>query len=759
MGYSLTNIIDLVQEISAADSVALFQIFENDVSPVALCGPVKENKSYINSLISDIKDQKHLIFNEDYSPRIALKMNHKVCSFNTFESSFSPIKFFLIYLYKQKAEPLSKNSLKKLYLIIKDLLYTQNEESSAISPFAFFDNFDFGIMLTDKKGNRVFANKVLNGYFDQNQLVSRNNDITFFNELKEKQSFNKEILPEILTSPAEKTYKLIYLSKSKKEYNFLLTSKRVDDSTSGNIYIMMIFQDISTFVKKENFILETTKNIDSILYSSTLCGSKYFFISDALSRMLGFTKEEFETKKYFLLRRIDKKYFPGFKKFINDLRKGLNSIFEYPFLDKKGLLHYLRHSAIPIYENGQIVRVVGVINDITMQHKIRTELENAEEKFRILVETANDLIFNLNAYGYYVSVNSSGAVSMGYKTEDFIGRHFMDFIEEKNKSDIALAFQKILSSNEVVSFEAFFKDKYGKKVILEIQAQSLRVNNKLIGMVGFGRDITSRLNDENKLKDLNAKLVEANRIISIERDRAKQQLSVLEELNKLKNEFISNVSHELRTPLASIVGFAETIASDREMPAEMIYEFNDIILSEGKRLAKLINDVLDFSKLETVKDVLHKSEFNLAEVTLLAIESYTKAAEEKEIVITQEIPDSEVMMVGDKDRIAKVVSHLLSNAVKFTNQGGRITVSVQDFLEEVELIVSDTGIGIAEEELPKLFQKFHKVSRPGTQKPGAGFGLVVVKQIVDLHKGLLRVRSELNEGTTFIIRLPKKEGR
>jgi signal transduction histidine kinase len=248
-------------------------------------------------------------------------------------------------------------------------------------------------------------------------------------------------------------------------------------------------------------------------------------------------------------------------------------------------------------------------------------------------------------------------------------------------------------------------------------------------------------------------------MISIEQDRAKQQITVLEELNRLKNEFISNVSHELRTPLASIVGFAETIVSDEDLPREMIEEFSNIILSEGKRLAKLINDILDFSNLETEKDTLEKTEFDIILVLKNLAKKWSKSAEEEGLTFSTEIPEAEIKIRADKERISNAISNLLSNAVKFTNKGGRVTLLARDFLKEVEIIVSDTGIGIPKEDIPKLFQKFSKVGRTGTQIPGAGFGLAMVKQIVDLHDGLVKVSSELNKGSTFIVKLPKSSRR
>jgi len=108
-----------------------------------------------------------------------------------------------------------------------------------------------------------------------------------------------------------------------------------------------------------------------------------------------------------------------------------------------------------------------------------------------------------------------------------------------------------------------------------------------------------------------------------------------------------------------------------------------------------------------------------------------------------------------KNVLKKVLWNLIANSIKYTNPGGRISLIVQDFGKEVEIVVSDTGIGISEKDLPYLFQKFSKIQRPGTQIGGTGFGLVAVKQIVDLHKGFIKIRSELDKGTTFLIRLPK----
>ena len=211
-----------------------------------------------------------------------------------------------------------------------------------------------------------------------------------------------------------------------------------------------------------------------------------------------------------------------------------------------------------------------------------------------------------------------------------------------------------------------------------------------------------------------------------------------------------------RTPLASIVGFAETIASDPELSKDMIAEFNNIIYSEGKRLAKLINDILDFSKLESEKEPLEKSKFDVLTLLRQLVENFKTQAEAKKIILTSKIPQAEVIIFADKERINNAISNVISNAIKFTKKEGRVTIIAQDFLKEIEIIISDTGIGIPKSEMPKLFQKFSKVNTPGTQLPGAGLGLSRTKTIIDLHNGLITIQSEVNKGTTVVIRLPKK---
>lgn len=504
---------------------------------------------------------------------------------------------------------------------------------------------------------------------------------------------------------------------------------------------------------QEGYLANTIKYLDAVIFSSVPDGSSFYFITPAIEKIAGIKPEEAVEKKYILMKMVAPEDFAAVKHFFSDAKEGKAGTLEYRIKNTRGEKLFIRHSIFPIVENGTVIRVDGIIYDITKEKQNEEQLKKSDEKLRNLIEAADDLIFVLDKNGDFLSVNVNGALNLEYNPVEMRGKHFLSFIEDSNKQAIAKSFREILRVNSVVTFEAFFKSKYNKTIIFEVNARAILENGKVDGLIGIGRNVTTKRFDQEKMKDLNNKLIEANRLISIERDRAKQKISILEELNRLKNEFVSNISHELRTPLASIIGFAETIDSDRSMPQELRDEFNQIILTEAKRLATLINDVLDISKIEEGKIDLVKSEFSFNEIIAPLIEEYRRKAQEKGIIFRSEVPEQQIFLFADKSRIIQVLDNVLSNALKFTAQG-RITLIVQSMYRECEIIITDTGIGIPKKDIPFLFQKFYRVSRAGSEIPGTGLGLAFVKQIIDLHKGYVTIKSEEDKGSTVVIKLP-----
>ncbi|MGB7947218.1 MAG: ATP-binding protein, partial [Candidatus Binatia bacterium] len=230
----------------------------------------------------------------------------------------------------------------------------------------------------------------------------------------------------------------------------------------------------------------------------------------------------------------------------------------------------------------------------------------------------------------------------------------------------------------------------------------------------------------------------------------------IEAANRHKSEFLANMSHELRTPLNAIIGFWEVL-QERLFGElnEKQAEYTDDILTSGRHLLSLINEILDLSKVEAGRMELEVATFDLP----LAIDNARTFVRERatrhginlDVTVDEQLGD----FVGDERKIKQILLNLLSNAVKFTPEGGRIGINARQTDGAVEISVSDTGVGIAPEDQPKIFEEFRQVGTDYAHKSeGTGLGLTLAKKFVELHGGRIWVESEAGKGSTFTFTLP-----
>lgn len=227
----------------------------------------------------------------------------------------------------------------------------------------------------------------------------------------------------------------------------------------------------------------------------------------------------------------------------------------------------------------------------------------------------------------------------------------------------------------------------------------------------------------------------------------------LEELERMKEDFLSSVSHELRTPLASIIGFAETIKSDPNLPKEIFNEFIDIILTEGKRLAATINDLLDVSQLYKNSSPIKLKNVVLQDLLNNAFDQFKPLASKIEFAL--QLTEKPIIIATDEAKLQQAVNNLVSNAIKFTPERGKVLISLYETNEYYVIEFKDTGIGIPEKDKDKIFDRFYRVHRPGLEIRGIGLGLSITKKILDLLGYKLEFESEENKGSTFKILIPK----
>ncbi len=259
----------------------------------------------------------------------------------------------------------------------------------------------------------------------------------------------------------------------------------------------------------------------------------------------------------------------------------------------------------------------------------------------------------------------------------------------------------------------------------------------------------------NKITSFNQRLKQEIELATRElREKNKE----LKRIDKLKSDFVSNVSHELRTPLTSISGYTKLLYLEKLGQVNKKQKQSlSIILDESERLTRLINDVLDLSKLESGKINVKFEKVNIVKVCRNAIETLKNSADEKMLKIRLASPRSLFIEAGE-DMIKQVFMNLLSNAIKFSPKKGEITIAIKGNIGDVEVSITDKGPGIPKKEIKKIFDKFYQVDSSMTRKHGGtGLGLVIVKHIINIHNGSINVISERGKGSTFIFRLPRKQ--
>jgi two-component system, OmpR family, phosphate regulon sensor histidine kinase PhoR len=233
-------------------------------------------------------------------------------------------------------------------------------------------------------------------------------------------------------------------------------------------------------------------------------------------------------------------------------------------------------------------------------------------------------------------------------------------------------------------------------------------------------------------------------------------ITEIKKLEKMRKDFVANVSHELKTPITSIKGFSETLLDGAMNNKETLEYFLSIILKESDRLQTLIQDLLDFSKIEQHEFKLHIQDLDLV---LLLKEVFTLLdgkAEAKEISFELEFNREQFFIQGDFDRLKQVFINLIGNAILYTPPKGQVKVSLFDQERNARIHVKDSGVGIKKEEIPRIFERFYRVDRARSRESGGtGLGLAIVKHLVEAHHGNIVVRSNVGEGSEFIIDLPK----
>lgn len=381
----------------------------------------------------------------------------------------------------------------------------------------------------------------------------------------------------------------------------------------------------------------------------------------------------------------------------------------------------------------ELSRLTEGINRMLDRLKINSDKSKAQEhEKRVILNSLSELVIFMDIELRIVWANRASLDHAGLKLENIIGHRYEEFSPMSDAVSGESFAQKALESGNEEFGEVVTPD--GK--VWMIRANLIKDNNgRVTGVLQTGLDITAYKRSEEKL--LQAKL-EA------------------EAASCTKSEFLANMSHELRTPLNSIIGFSDILLERvfGELNGKQLRYVNNISTS-GKHLLGLINDILDLSKVEAGKMELHYSEFSIESVFEEVKATLSPLTQVKSLEISFKVESDFADIQADKNRFIQILYNLVSNAVKFTPEGGKVSVHCIKSGNRAIFSVKDTGIGISSEDQKKLFQPFTQIDASSAkQYCGTGLGLALVKKIVHLHQGDIWVESELKKGSTFMFIIP-----
>ena len=394
--------------------------------------------------------------------------------------------------------------------------------------------------------------------------------------------------------------------------------------------------------------------------------------------------------------------------------------------------------------DGTIDKAIEVAIDNTERIKAEKALRESEEKFRSLFEESRDAICITSEEGIFLDVNQSALDLFGYTREEMVGLELSTLYV--NRADHSAFLKEITQKHSVKDYEVHMQRKDGTVIHCLVTSVIWQDHEgTFLGYQSIFHDITERKKMEDKIrnyaKDLEKKITE----------RTKELIRA----NQLKSEFLANMSHEFRTPLNSILSFADLLLLGLDGPVNAQQKQDlQMIKESGEDLLALVNNLLDLSKIEAGKVELHMEPLDPTEVIAVVTSQLTIRAMEDGLSLTTHIARDLPFVLADENKLRQILRNLLENALKFTKEG-EVSIGARSENGDVVFWVKDTGVGIAEEDQEVIFDKFRQARRGTTEgSGGAGLGLSVAKELVELHNGRIWVESDAGKGSTFYFTVP-----
>ncbi len=407
-----------------------------------------------------------------------------------------------------------------------------------------------------------------------------------------------------------------------------------------------------------------------------------------------------------------------------------------------------------------------------LEQQAEAALRETEERFRTVVNNSPTKIHIKDKDGRYLLVNRLAEKLFGVTDEEARGKTTHEIFPKERAIAFTAHDQVVLETGQTTALEEEWFHEDGVRIFLTVKFPILDGTGNVAAVGAIGTDITERKRAEAALQESERALQERVADLELAQRRLEQQGEDLvrladdlglardqaEAANRAKSEFLANMSHELRTPLNAIIGFSEIIQSETFGPVGSVKyrSYAEDINESGQHLLSLINDILDLSKVESGLDELYEEDIEIPALIESVLRLVRQRGEDGGLALDLDFPDDLPLLRGDERKLKQILANLMTNAIKFTGAGGKVTLRVRCRADSGFVFrIIDTGIGIAAEDIPKALSRFGQVDGDlNRQYEGTGLGLPLTKALVELHGGCFDLQSQAGIGTAATVCFP-----
>lgn len=433
-----------------------------------------------------------------------------------------------------------------------------------------------------------------------------------------------------------------------------------------------------------------------------------------------------------------------------ELQRSINNIGTFTHISAAGQELVVSLMSFSLVIAGQDARIVMVLDE-TGRHMAEEALKSSEERFRELFENANDVIFLHDLRGKVLAINRAGEYLTGYSRSEVLGHNFDHLIAPEARPVIHDFIRAHLGGSATQHYELPIVSKFGNRRFLEVSTRILYRRGQPVAIQGIGRDITDRKQAQQRLEESSRELQRKNEELS-------HALQMAREATQLKEQFLANTSHELRTPMNGIMGMVNLLLETNLSLDQR--EYAEAVNQCANDLLTIINDILDVSQIESGRIALSEQPFDVRDSLQAVLRMLRLRAMAKNLELSCELdPSLPEQFVGDSVRLRQIFTNLISNAIKFTSNGGvHVKLMYLPDVNRVRCEVVDSGIGVSDSVRERIFEAF--VQADGSTRRrfgGTGLGLTISKQLVELMGGRIGTyNNESTVGSTFWFELPLK---